>query len=249
MKIEKNTKYLLKIISVIVLGLAILSLSITNNVPDFTNYQAGAERKKEFFNYFLPLIKEHNTEILKSRSKIIAWSQDIESINWLDHFQLDSVLETYQLDRFDIDNDEDFTILLRRVDTVPVSLALAQAVNESGWGTSRFVREGNNYYGEWCFIEGCGIIPKQRTKGEIHEVAIFNSPEDSIESYLLNLNTHKAYKPLREIRASLRAADKPITGIKLARGLNKYSQRGDDYIDELRSIIRHNNLRQYDANN
>jgi Bax protein len=247
--IANNVKNLIKISGVILLGLGIISWAVSAGVPDFTEYEAGVERKKVFLNYFLPLIEEHNTAILKSRVKISEWSQDRDSIGWWGHYQLENLLETYQLDNFDIKSDEDWATLLRRVDIVPVSLALAQAANESGWGTSRFGREGFNYYGQWCYKQGCGLVPKKRGVGDDHEVAVFNSPEDSVESYLRNINSNKAYTSLREIRARLRATDKPITGIELARGLSKYSQRGSDYINELRSIIRHNNLLQHDINN
>ena len=249
MIIANNAKNLIKISCVILLGFAIISWAVSADVPDFTEYKAGAERKEAFVNYFLPLIQEHNTAILKSREQISEWSQDRNNIGWWRHFRLENLLETYQLDNFDVKSNKDWATLLRRVDAVPVSLALAQAANESGWGTSRFGREGYNYYGQWCYQQGCGLVPGKRRMGADHEVEVFNSPEDSVESYLHNLNTNKAYEPLREIRARLRAADKPITGIELAKGLGKYSQRGDDYINDLRSIIRHNDLMRHDLKN
>jgi Bax protein len=249
MTIANNATNLIKISGVILLGLVIISWVVSTDVPDFTEYEAGTERKETFLNYFLPLIKKHNTAILKSREQISEWGQDRDNISWWGRFQIEDLLETYRLDNFDVKSDESWANLLRRIDAVPVSLALAQAANESGWGTSRFSSEGHNYYGQWCYKQGCGLVPGKRGMGDVHEVAVFNSPEDSVESYLRNLNSHKAYKPLREIRARLRAANKPITGIELARGLGKYSQRGDDYINELRSIIRHNDLLQHDRNN
>ena len=136
--------------------------------------------------------------------------------------------------------------LLRRVDVVPPSLALAQAANESAWGTSRFARDGNNYFGQWCFEQGCGLVPKRRDEGRAHEVATFSSPVESVERYMANLNTHDAYRPLRERREQLRESEAPITGIQLAAGLEKYSERGEEYIAELRSMIRFNNLGAYD---
>lgn len=242
-------KNLIKISGMILLGLLAISWAISADVPEFVEYEAGGERKEAFVNYFLPLVKEHNNAILKSREKISKWSQDRDNIGWWGHYQLDKLLETYQLDDFNFKSDRDWATLLRRVDVVPVSLALAQAANESGWGTSRFAREGYNYYGQWCYQPGCGLVPRKRSVGDNHEVAVFNSPKDSVESYLLNLNSNKAYISLREIRTRLRSADKPITGIELAKGLGKYSARGNDYINELRSIIRHNNLLQHDINN
>jgi|TARA_B110000483_G_C18038782_1_gene481731 Bax protein len=243
-----NIKHLIKLCGILVLGFSIFSPAIADTIPDFTKFEAGTERKKEFFNYLLPLINNHNAATLKAREKISKWSQHHDNIGWIDHFQLENFLEVYQLDNFDTNDEKDWATLLRRVDVIPASLALAQAANESGWGTSRFAREGNNYYGQWCFKRGCGMVPNDRGTGDIHEVAVFNSPSDSIASYLRNINSHKAYKSLRKIRMSLRAAAKPVTGNELAKGLDKYSQRGQDYIKEIRSIIRHNNLQKYDYN-
>jgi len=117
------------------------------------------------------------------------------------------------------------------VDTIPPSLALAQAANESAWGTSRFARQAHNYYGQWCFEKGCGIVPDRRDANKSHEVAAFDSPRESVARYLHNLNSNSA----------------PVTGIALAAGLGKYSERGADYISELRSMIEFNKLSKYDA--
>lgn len=243
-----DTKHLVKICCAVVLGFLIVLVAVTDTIPDFTKYEADTERKKEFFNYLLPLINNHNASILKARHKISQWSQHPDSLGWFDHFQLENFLETYQLDNFNINNEHDWAKLLRRVDVIPASLALAQAANESGWGTSRFAREGNNYFGQWCYKKGCGIVPKGRGTRDVHEVAIFNSPSDSVASYLRNLNSHKAYKTLREIRVIMREEEQSIRGAELVKGLGKYSQRGQDYTIELRSIILHNNLQKYDYN-
>ena len=129
--------------------------------------------------------------------------------------------------------------LLLRVDEIPTSLVLAQAANESAWGTSRFAQDGHNYFGQWCFKQGCGITPSNRAPGATHEVKRFNTPMDSVHAYFININTHRAYKTLREIRAS---AEKPVSGVLLADGLLNYSERKQAYIDELKSMIISNNL-------
>jgi uncharacterized FlgJ-related protein len=132
--------------------------------------------------------------------------------------------------------------LLQRVDTLPVSLVLAQAAIESGWGTSRFAREGNNLFGQWCFDPGCGLVPAARRTGARHEVAAYASVNDSIDAYLLNINTHSAYRDLRELRARARAEGREPTGLELATGLRSYSERGELYVQDVRSIIRGNGL-------
>lgn len=136
--------------------------------------------------------------------------------------------------------------LLEEIDILPPSLVLAQAAEESGWATSRFTVEGNAFFGQWDF-SGDGMIPKQQRKAlGNYGLARFDTPLASVEGYMLNLNTHKAYKKLRRLRASLRANDAPITGIELAGTLDKYSERGQAYIDGIRQMIRHNSLDQVD---
>ena len=125
---------------------------------------------------------------------------------------------------------------------IPNSLALVQAANESAWGTSRFARDANNYFGQWCFTRGCGLIPANRIEGAHHEVQRFSSPKESVASYLNNLNTHNAYAQLRSIRSNAVKNGEPITGYLLAAGLGKYSERGEAYIEEIRTMIRVNHL-------
>jgi Bax protein len=129
---------------------------------------------------------------------------------------------------------------LARVDTVPLSLVLAQAANESSWGQSRFAQEGNNLFGEWCFREGCGIVPEQRSAGKSHEVAAFDSVNASVRSYLHNLNTGRAYAALRKLRQQARAAGEAPKAMVLASGLARYSERGLAYVHEIKAMIRSN---------
>ena len=119
---------------------------------------------------------------------------------------------------------------------------MAQAANESAWGTSRFAREGKNFFGQWCYTEGCGIIPARRLAGASHEVRRFDSVFDSVEAYIMNLNTFPNYQQLRDIRQQVRQSGRTIDGISLSEGLDSYSSRGDEYIFELQSMIYSNNL-------
>lgn len=133
-----------------------------------------------------------------------------------------------------------WTRLLRRVDVIPVKLVLAQAANESAWGTSRFAREGNNLFGQWCFTKGCGMVPIRRAEGASHEVALFTTPAASVRAYMLNLNSGGAYEHFRKIRIGLKRMNKPQSAIVLAAGLEKYSERGRDYVRSIRDMIRGN---------
>ncbi len=139
-----------------------------------------------------------------------------------------------------------FTELLTRVDVLPPSLVLAQSANESAWGTSRFAREGNNFFGQWCFTRGCGMVPRARGEGAVHEVEAFPDAVVSVRSYLRNLNSHGMYQQLRDLRAGQRQKQEPVTGVLLAGGLKGYSSRGDEYIKELVAMINFNRLEQYD---
>jgi Bax protein len=138
------------------------------------------------------------------------------------------------------------TILLRRLDIIPADLALAQAAMESAWGRSRFAREGNNYFGQWCFSKGCGIVPEKRPAGARYEVQRFDSPAESVAGYMRNLNSHPRYTELRLIREKARAESADISGQQLAGGLHGYSAIGDTYIRTLRVLIRANQFERFE---
>lgn len=126
------------------------------------------------------------------------------------------------------------------MDIIPKELALMQAANESAWGTSRFARIGLNFFGQWCYTKGCGMIPKRRADEAEHEVRAFKSVRAAVKSYFRNINTHEAYRELRRVRAGLRAEKVPIEATALTAGLLSYSERGEDYVSELNDMIRHN---------
>lgn len=220
------------------IGLATFALTSRESLPDFRAFDAGPERKQAFFDYMTPVIEASNQRILLLRERLR--SLDPDNLSRADQRWLDALSERYEV--VAETPEERIRILLRRVDVVPVSLALAQAAKESAWGTSRFAREGNNLFGEWCFSKGCGIVPANRAPGRTHEVRAFRSPGESIDSYLMNLNTHPAYRELRLIRQSLRKQGSSILGRELAKGLSRYSERGDIYVTEVQNLIASNDL-------
>jgi uncharacterized FlgJ-related protein len=198
------------------------------------------QKKQVFFRLMAPLVLMSNENILAERN--IVKSAPLSSKALLD------IARKYRLI-----NNEILTLtekqrqkLLQQVDIMPPSLALAQAAEESGWATSRFTEEGNAFFGQWDF-SGKGMTPKQQRK-ELgnYGLARFDSPLDSVEGYMLNINTTGAYKKLRVLRAKLREKNKAITGLELAGTLDKYSERGQAYIDGLRSMIRYNKLEDVD---
>ncbi|WP_019895277.1 glucosaminidase domain-containing protein [Hydrogenovibrio halophilus] len=218
--------------------------------PDFSSFDAGPPRKQAFFEYFAPLIHQANQSIQTKRERLKTLI-DQNSLPEKDQAWLKTQAELFGLEvsgRFDPDRSENQKALLTRIDTIPTSLALAQAANESAWGTSRFARKAHNYFGQWCYQPGCGLVPEQRISGADHEVRAFDHPYESVKSYLHNLNSHSAYADLRRIRAQLRNANQPVTGVALAEGLLHYSERREAYVEELRSMIRYNELSRFNLN-
>lgn len=217
----------------------------TASLPDFDSYRDTTEKKVAFFSYLYPRIVLANARILIQRRYLMELGQKEEltpeELRWLEQ----------QSERLRVDatvgSDEMFDMLARRLDAIPPSLILAQAANESAWGTSRFARRGNNLFGQWCFSKGCGLVPESRVEGASHEVASFQSPYHSIRSYIQNLNRHPAYQTLRNTREQIRERGSNVTGHALAQGLISYSERGAEYVEEIRSMIRYNNLAFYDT--
>lgn len=210
---------------------------------DLVNVREIKDRKAIFFQTVLPLILQVNEEILADRKRL--WSLRYrsrmgETLSAQDRLWLAMMAERYETSRGDIG------ALLRRVDVIPPSLALAQAAEESGWGTSRFSREGNAIFGEWTFSEDRSLTPKDRKNGKLHRIRSFPSLLDSVRAYARNLNTHRAYRELRLFRASLRRHGAPLDGGVLARHLTSYSERGEKYVDTLQIIMDSNELRQLD---
>jgi len=219
------------------------------NFSEITNI---AEKKEAFFNFLQPQIDASNQEVLALRNKIEQlkkrYKEMGKSLSTKEIDFLNATASTYKILNFNLEEDG-FAQLLKKVDVVPPSLATAQAANESAWGTSRFAVDGNNYFGQWCFEKGCGLVPKNRAQGASHEVAAFDSVQESVQQYMFNINSHETYQSLRTLRENLRKSNEQITGITLAEGLVGYSERGDAYIKEIQMMIRYNNLSKLDFNN
>ena len=218
-------------------------------VPDFKSMTDVREKKGTFFRYLLPRVTAENTRIMKDREQLLSLQRK-SALTADDKAWLAKISKTYRMEEFDGDKSSKgqwFTEILTRVDVIPPSLAMAQASYESGWGTSRFARDGNNWFGMMCYTKGCGFVPKGRNTGGTRELAKYKTVDESVNAYILTLNSHPTYKSLRDIRAKIRAAGKTISGSELAQGLLKYSTRGQAYIDEVQGMIRINKLAQFDA--
>lgn len=210
-------------------------------VPDFAAISDINEKKKAFFAYLKPEVEKQNEYLLSLRHYIQTLQRNLslgktltddekEKLAWL--------VKEYKVSNKEV--SQQIKALLKKVDILPVELVLAQAANESAWGTSRFAKEGYNFFGLWCFSQGCGFVPSRRTAGLEHEVARFSNLSEATYTYMRNLNRHDAYKELRNIRSTLRVNQLPVTGVALAEGLMNYSERGIAYVEELQAMIRYN---------
>lgn len=216
----------------------------TGPLPSFHEIDRVAVRKQQFFDYLTPVIRAENARIRAQRERLLgiarAWRDRGEPPGWVERQLLRRLAREYRVEQRQLDAVLD--ALLERVDVIPRSLVLVQAAKESGWGSSRFARGGNNLFGQWCFEAGCGLVPRDRPPGGRHEVASFDTVRDSVASYVRNLNTHPSYQPLRALRAELRAQEAPLSGVSLAKGLVSYSERGDAYVREVQEMILQNAL-------
>lgn len=212
-------------------------------LPDFEDIPDVQDRKLRFFSFLKPLVEEENQRLTLVRRRLgfirdhVRFKRplDAEDRQWLA-----AVVKEFRVPINDPQDPDFWTIIMRRVDTLPVDLVLVQAANESAWGTSRFAREGNNLFGQWCFRPGCGMVPADRPDGADYEVAAFKTIRESVDSYMRNLNTGRVYFELRRIREKCRAEGRSPEAAELAKGLTSYSERGMAYVTEIRAMLRHN---------
>ena len=204
---------------------------------DISLIEDSKERKELFIKIVLPLILQENDKIKKDRKKlfgVLAKSSNTkEEKKWL----------KWKFKEYKIKNS-DISELKIRMDIVPVSLAIAQAAIESGWGTSRFALEGNALYGQWTWSDN-GLKPLDNDGGD-HRVMRFKILTASIKAYKKNLNTHSGYKEFRKARAKLRNQNEKVTGLKLTQYLDKYSAQGEQYTKKLETTIKKNSLSDFE---
>ena len=199
----------------------------------------NTKKRKEFFiQIVLPLILQENNNIRLDRKRLFSIINKSNNTN-LEKKWLGKKYKQYGIPL------KDLSTLKIRMDEVPVSLALAQAAKETGWGTSRFAQEGNALFGQWTW-SGEGLKPKESDENEGHKVMKFNILQASVRAYQRNLNTHQTYKKFRLARAQLRDAEKPLDSIILAEYLNKYAETGKEYVKVLQKIIKQNDLKDFD---
>ena len=199
----------------------------------------NTKKRKEFFiQIVLPLIIKENSNIRIDRKNLFKIINKSNNTN-LEKQWLGKKYKQYGVVPGDLSS------LKIRMDEIPVSLAIAQAAKETGWGTSRFAQEGNALFGQWTW-SGEGLKPKEAKAGEGHKVMKFNVLQASVRAYQRNLNTHSTYRDFRRARAELRDLGKPLDSLELSKYLNKYAETGNQYVEVLQKIIKQNKLKDFD---
>ena len=199
----------------------------------------STKKRKEFFiQIVLPLVLKENNNIRLDRKMLFS------IINKSNNTQLEKKWLEKKYKQYGV-NSKDLSVLKVRMDEVPVSLAIAQAAKETGWGTSRFAQEGNALFGQWTW-SGEGLKPKEADENKGHKVMKFNVLQASVRAYQRNLNTHRSYENFRLARAQLRDAGKKLDSIILSQFLDNYAETGNQYVEVLQKIIKQNNLKDFD---
>ena len=208
-------------------------------LPNEIKMIENTKKRKDFFiQIVLPLILKENNNIKIDRKRLFSIINKSNNSN-LEKKWLEKKYKQYGIP------SKDLSILKIRMDEVPVSLALAQAAKETGWGTSRFAQEGNALFGQWTW-SGEGLKPKDADQNEGHKVMKFNVLQASVRAYQRNLNTHKSYKNFRKARAELRDQGLPLDSLVLSEFLKNYAETGSQYVEVLKKIIKQNNLKDFD---
>lgn len=212
-------------------------------VPNFSRYEDTERLKSAFFDWLGPIAHAENDEIRMKRERLLAIARaqaEGQAPGFFDRRWLKHLADDYGVDWDADDLGAVSAALQRRVDVVPLPLVLVQAAAESGWGRSRFAVKGNNLFGVWCYEKGCGIVPDDRPAGAAHEVTRYRSVRQAVAAYLKNMNTHPGHRELRRLRQSQRAAGVEPDAQTLVAGLGNYSERGADYVEEIRSMLAQN---------
>ncbi|UZJ43238.1 glucosaminidase domain-containing protein [Marinimicrobium sp. C6131] len=217
-------------------------------LPDFAAIGHIPDRKRAFFEMLVPMVEWRNHQLEQLREDVTGMRTVLaagKTLSGSQRAQLERLRIHFRVDEDNYPNaQEALDELHKRVDILPMEMVLAQGAAESGWGTSRFAQEANNLFGQWCYRKGCGLVPGARPDGMSYEVQKFSTVNEAVSTYFRNINTNRAYREVRDIRAQQRAEDGNPTGMAMVEGLIRYSSRGQAYIEELKELIRYNELEQ-----
>ena len=219
-------------------GQKVKPIYLTKLPKDLKTLGDTKKKRELFIKIVLPLILNENDKITEDRKKLFKiLGKNFNTVG--ERVWLKRRFREYKIE------DQDSGKLKMRMDIIPVSIALAQAANESGWGTSRFALEGNALFGQWTWSKK-GISPKNKDPDQSHKVLQFQILKASVRAYKNNLNTHNAYKEFRETRAKLRQENKRIIGLDLTKYLKNYASIGEKYVVIIEAIIENNSLTDFD---
>ena len=219
-------------------GQKVKPIYLTKLPKDIKTLGDTKKKRELFIKIVLPLILSENSKITEDRKKLFKiLGKNFNTVG--ERVWLKRRFKEYKID------DRDLSKLKMRMDIIPVSIALAQAANESGWGTSRFALEGNALFGQWTWSKK-GISPKNKDPDQSHKILQFQVLKASVKAYKNNLNTHNAYKEFREVRAQLRQENKQIIGLDLIKYLKAYAAIGERYVLIIEDIIEKNSLTDFD---
>ena len=213
-------------------------VKFARHIPEKHFELTGDEQKQSFIKLVLPLILAANDELLQRREAVKAAAK-AKDRNKLDQWSM-----LYRIESEAFDDTALSERLLRRVDTIPVALALAQAAVESGWGKSRFAQQGNALFGQWAWTESAGMRPLAASN-ERAVVRSFGSLLESVRAYMHNLNTHQNYKRFRDARFRMKSRTEEAKASLLAAYLDSYAEIGQDYVKKLLAVMSSNNFDQY----
>jgi len=222
-------------------GQKVKPIYLTKLPKDLKTLGDTKKKRELFIKIMLPLILAENEKISEDRKKLFKiLGKNFNTVG--ERVWLKRRFKEYKIE------DGDLVKLKMRMDIIPVSIALAQAANESGWGTSRFALEGNALFGQWTWSKK-GISPKNKDPDESHKILQFQVLKASVRAYKNNLNTHNAYQEFREVRAQLRQEGKKIIGLDLTKYLKNYAAIKEKYVAILEDIIERNSLTDFDKAN
>jgi Bax protein len=213
-------------------------ISLTLLPSEIRKIESSKKRKNLFIQIILPLIIKENNNIRLDRKKLFS------ILNKNKNTKAQRVWLNSKFKQYGVVNN-DLSTLKIRMDEIPVSMAIAQAAKETGWGTSRFAQEGNALFGQWTW-SGVGIKPSDADDDSTHKIMKFTVLQASVRAYQRNLNTHSSYKDFRSVRAELRDKGKKLDSKILSEYLDKYAETGKEYVRVLQQIIKQNNLTDFD---
>jgi len=213
-------------------------ISLTLLPLEIKKIENTKKRKNLFIQIILPLVIKENQKIRLDRKQLFSILNKSKNTkkekNWLN----------LKFKQYGVVN-KDLSTLKIRMDEIPISMTVAQAAKETGWGTSRFAQEGNALFGQWTW-SGEGIKPSDAADNSTHKIMKFKVLQASVRAYQRNLNTHPSYSAFRSVRAEMRDEKKILDSMILSEYLDKYAETGKKYVKILQQIIKQNNLKDFD---